>query len=209
VREAFDHFASSFDSSLARLEYRAPALVAEAVAAAIGDPRRSLVVLDAGCGTGLCGEHLRAYAKRLVGVDLSGRMLERARERDEYDELVEGELTEFLERQAAAYDLVVSADTLVYFGALEAVAAAASRALRAGGHVTFTVERSDESDAPAGHRLHPHGRYSHTEPYLRRVLGDAGLDVTSLREVELRKEAGKWVRGSLVTAKKPAGASAR
>ncbi len=208
VRESFDHFASSFDSALARLQYRAPALVAEAVVAALGEPRASLDVLDAGCGTGLCAEHLRAYAKRLVGVDLSARMLERARERKDYDELVEAELTEFLEEHPASYDLVVSADTLVYFGALEAVAAASLGALRPGGHITFTVERSEESDAPHGHRLHPHGRYSHTEAYLRRVLRAAGLDVTALREVELRKEAGKWVRGSLVTARKPARASA-
>ncbi len=207
VREAFDRYASSFDASLARLGYRAPALVGEAVAGTLGEPRASLDVLDAGCGTGLCAEHLRAYAKRLIGVDLSARMLDRARERSGYDELVEAELTDFVQRHPAAFDLIVSADTLCYFGALEAVATAASDALRAGGHLTFTVERSDEAEAPTGHRLHPHGRYSHTEPYVRRVLGDAGLEVTSLREVELRKEAGKWVRGSLVMAKKPLGAS--
>ena len=203
VREAFDHFASSFDSSLARLQYQAPALVAEAVATTRGDPRGSLDVLDAGCGTGLCVEHLRPYARRLVGVDLSAAMLELARKRGGYNELVEAELTDFLRRRPAAYDLIVSADTLCYFGALDAVATAGSNALRPGGDLTFTVERSDETEAPTGHRLHPHGRYSHSERYVRRVLGDAGLDVTSLREVELRKEAGKWVRGSLVTARKP------
>ena len=41
--------------------------------------RRGERVLDAGCGTGLCGPLLRPYAKRLVGVDLSSGMLERAR----------------------------------------------------------------------------------------------------------------------------------
>lgn len=203
VRQAFDDYAESFDASLMRLGYRAPELVGEAVASLHAEPSRSLSVLDAGCGTGLCAPLLRPYAKRMVGVDLSGKMLERARERGGYDELVEGELTAFLAAHPDAYDLVVSADTLVYFGELDAVAHAARRSLRADGALVFTVERSDEAAAPSGHLLHPHGRYSHTEPYLRDVLARAGFDRVSVGEVELRKEAGKWVRGSLVTARTP------
>ena len=92
-----------------------------------------LDVLDAGCGTGLCGPLLAPYARRLVGVDLSERMLDQARARDVYDELVKGELTEYLAASAGTFDAIVSADTLVYFGPLEAVAEAAERALRPGG----------------------------------------------------------------------------
>jgi predicted TPR repeat methyltransferase len=202
VRRLFDRMARSFDTALARLEYRAPVLVTEAVRAAVGEPAGVLDVLDAGCGTGLCAPMLRPYARRLVGVDLSARMLERARDRGLYDALVEGELTDFLERHADSFDLVVSADTLVYFGALERAAEAAASSLRPGGHLVFTVERSEEGDAPSGHRLHPHGRYSHTERYLRGVLGSAGLEGVEIEPGDLRKEAGRWVRGSLVTARR-------
>ena len=38
-------------------------------------------MLDAGCGTGLCGPLIAPHARRLVGVDLSGQMLAHARER--------------------------------------------------------------------------------------------------------------------------------
>ena len=55
-------------------------------------------MLDAGCGTGLCGPLIAPYARRLVGVDLSERMLAQARARDVYDELVKGELTAYLGR---------------------------------------------------------------------------------------------------------------
>ena len=41
------------------------------------DASRSLDVLDAGCGTGLCGPLVAPYARRLVGVDLSEAMLAR------------------------------------------------------------------------------------------------------------------------------------
>ena len=37
-------------------------------------------ILDAGCGTGLCGPLLRPLAARLVGVDLSEKMVELARD---------------------------------------------------------------------------------------------------------------------------------
>ena len=63
-------------------------------------------ILDVGCGTGLCGALLSPYARRLVGVDLSDRMLDQARERNIYDELVKGELTAYLDGCRDAYDVI-------------------------------------------------------------------------------------------------------
>ena len=81
VEQEFDGFANSFDARLADLNYRAPELVGEAVARLLGDERGQRQILDVGCGTGLCGPHLRPFARRLVGVDLSAGMLDRARQR--------------------------------------------------------------------------------------------------------------------------------
>lgn len=203
VRASFDGFARHFDRSLAKLEYRAPELVASAVRSALGPASAALDVLDAGAGTGLSGADLRPYARRLVGVDLSAAMLERARERGSYDELVVMELGAFLEQSRAGYDLIVCADTLVYFGALERVLAGFSAALRSAGTLVLTTEHCAAGDAPEGFRIHAHGRYSHTEPYVRQGLAEAGLELTELKHVELRREAGNWVAGLLVTASKP------
>ena len=111
VQRTFDQFADSFDQVLQRLEYRAPQLLVDLVARVLGPGQGKLDVLDAGCGTGLCGALLKAWAHRLVGVDLSSKMVEKARLREVYDHLVVGELTAYLSTHAAAYDLVVSADT--------------------------------------------------------------------------------------------------
>lgn len=205
VGEMFDRLAEEFDEHLAALDYRAPQLVAEALPGTLGPPRGGLDVLDAGCGTGLCGPALRPYARRLTGVDLSAGMLARARERGGYDRLEAAELTAFLRESPGAFDLVVSADTLCYFGDLGPVLAAAAAALRPGGSLLFTVERLDEGAGAPGFVLHPYGRYAHREAYLRATLAAAGLETTRCDGAVLRKEAGQPVAGLLVAARKPRG----
>lgn len=195
VEATFDSFAASFDARLAKLLYRAPALVAGMLERSGLQPSKNLDVLDAGCGTGLCGPLVAPFARRLIGVDLSEQMLARAREREVYDELVQGELTAFLEQRPGAFDVIVSADTLVYFGSLDAVAAAAARALRAGGQLVFTVEELGED----GYDLSVSGRYRHSRGYVERVLGGARLR-PELVPAELRMEAGEPVAGLVVRA---------
>jgi predicted TPR repeat methyltransferase len=199
IEQVFDRFSATFEARLAHLRYRAPKLVARAVAAAHAPAPKALDVLDSGCGTGQCGPLLAPYARRLVGVDLSSGMLSHARHKHVYDELIARELTAFLQSQKSTFDLVVSADTLVYFGALDAVAAAVARALRSGGRFVFTVERADPDVAT--YCLRPHGRFNHAASYIERVLTGAGLRATWSR-ARLRMESGKPVAGLLVSALK-------
>ena len=84
------------------------------------EPSHRLDVLDAGCGTGLCGALVAPFARRLTGVDLSDGMLAHAKDKNVYHALVKAELTEYLRANREAFDLIVSADTLVYFGDLTA-----------------------------------------------------------------------------------------
>jgi predicted TPR repeat methyltransferase len=208
VRKVFDSFAGSFEAKLARLNYRAPSLVAEALAEAGVAPDRSFDILDAGCGTGLCGPLLAPYARTLVGVDLSGGMLNHAADKRVYDDLIQAELTEYLTRHHERFDIIVTADTLVYFGALDAVAAAAAAALRPGGLLVFTVEEERDADLAGSHRIRPHGRYTHGAEYVRRLLMSAGL-TPHVGRAELRLEAGLPVAGLVVRGAKPGDRPAR
>jgi len=199
VAEIFDAFADSFDEKLAKLDYRAPALIAEAVAA-LGAPTAGADVLDAGCGTGLCGPLLRPYARTMVGVDLSGGMIEKAKALGVYDELVVDELGRFMAARPERFDLIVSADTLVYFGKLDAVLAIAARALRAGGALAFTIEALAGGNEPFV--LQPHGRYAHSRAYVESSIAAAALVVRRLEPAVLRMENRAPVDGLLVLAER-------
>ncbi len=203
VEKVFDNFAASFESRLARLSYRAPALVSAMLDASGVPATKSLDVLDAGCGTGLCGPLIAPYARRLVGVDISAGMLAQAGEKHVYDELVKGELTTYLRAHVEDVDVIVSADTLVYFGALDEVVAAAAAALRPEGLLIFTLEaKLDDDERP--YRLETHGRYSHSRRYVEERLGRAGL-VPEMEQAELRMEAGVPVPGLVIRATKSGG----
>ncbi len=199
VRAIFDGFADTFDHVLQGLDYRAPALVAAEVQKRWPVPEARLEVLDAGCGTGLCGRHLKPYARRLVGVDLSAAMLAKARQGNCYDELIQAELTSFLQAHSSAYHLITSADTLVYFGDLAPVFVAAAEALRPTGMLVFSVEDA-QRDLSAGFQLHPHGRYSHSEGYVRAELARAGFARCTVCKAVLRNEAKLPVAGLVIAA---------
>ena len=185
------------------LDYAAPQLLSAALAGRIDFGHGNLDVLDAGCGTGLCGLLLRSSAKTLVGVDLSAGMLAKARARKVYDELVEAELCAHMRSRPAAFDLVNCADTLCYFGDLGEAAAAARSCLRPGGHIGFTVEAA-APDAAESFKIQTHGRYGHSAPYVMSVLQDAGFQDVERESVVLRKERGQDVAGHMVIGRLPA-----
>lgn len=199
VTETFDRFAATFDQNLANLGYRAPQLVTSALVDVIGAAAPLDSALDAGCGTGLCGALLRPHARRLVGVDLSSGMVDAARAKGHYDELYVGELCQFMRGHGAAFDAVVSADTFVYFGALEEGFAAASQCLKTAGVLVLTLEESMATGADK-YRLEPHGRYSHRLDYVRGALEAAGFRVERCDTQVLRRERGDEVRGLVITA---------
>lgn len=202
VKETFDSFAASFDGVLQRLDYKAPFLVQHALQQVNPDPD-NWQILDAGCGTGLCGALIRPLTKRLIGVDLSAKMLERAENRAVYDELIEAELTAFFAQSDAAYHAITCVDTFCYFGDLAPAIHAAVKALKPQGWFIFTLEKLDEAAPEGDLRLNLHGRYSHSETYLRTTLVKAGFLVRNIDTAVLRKEGPDWVAGLVVTAQLP------
>ncbi len=203
LRKTFDSFAPTFDEVLQRLHYRAPRLVAERLDALLDGVPSPRDVLDAGCGTGLSGELLKPHAGRLVGVDLSSVMLQEARAKHIYDELVEAEITAYLEANSCAFDVIACVDAFVYFGALDEVLVAAHGALRPGGWMCFTVEKTHATaGVEGGYEIAGHGRYQHAVAYIEDVMSSNGFTSTETRDVILRLEMGQAVGGLLVSGRR-------
>jgi len=193
VARLFDGYADNFDEHLVgKLKYETPAAAVSAVRQVT--QAIDLDVLDLGCGTGLCGPLLRPFARSLAGVDLSQKMLDKARERKLYDELVCDDVVRTLENRPAAFDLVIATDVFVYIGDLEAVFAGAARALKAGGLFAFSVERSASKDFV----LQQSRRYAHSEAYLQRLATVHGYAIKHLEQRFLRKDDDTDIAGLIV-----------
>jgi predicted TPR repeat methyltransferase len=197
VKNLFDQYAGHFDRHLVGvLGYRTPELLASLLQTSPGMQVTS--ALDLGCGTGLCAPLLRPMAKHLAGVDLSEKMLEKARATGLYDELACADILPWLTGRRAEWDLVTAADVLVYFGDLAPLFEAVAGALRPGGQFAFSVEAlAPELDTGAGYAITASNRFAHAPAYVQACAAAAGLQVLGQRDAALRQEHGKDVIGML------------
>lgn len=203
VARLFDGYADSFDAELVgKLQYRTPEVLFDAVRAALAD-RQNLDILDLGCGTGLCGMLFKPLSRRLIGVDISSKMIAKAHEREIYDELETGELTVALLQRAGALDVVLAADVFVYVGDLDPVFQAAAEALRPAGIFAFSVE-SETEKADEDYVLRGSGRYAHTQSYLEKLSQQYGFVSVSVRELCIRMDFGKPITGTIYVMRREA-----
>ncbi len=198
VRALFDDYAPRFDRHLTKnLAYRGPELIADALRRACSKRIRDFrfgPVLDLGCGTGLMAQALEGHCGSVEGVDLSPRMLDKARRTKLYAALHEGELVSFLQgREAGTADLVVAADVFVYMAALDAAFREAHRVLRREGLFAFTVQAHEGE----GFVLGADARYAHGEAYLRDLAQSTGFTIVIIERVSTREDRGEPVPGLL------------
>lgn len=194
VEELFDDYADTFDSHLVNvLRYRTPTVLAEALRRVHPQPFRS--ALDLGCGTGLVAPLLQGLVPHLDGVDLSQRMLDKARALKLYDRLDKADVVAHLHATERRYDLVLSADVVPYLGELEPLFAAVRRVLEPGGVFAFSAEQAAATERFA---LRPSMRYAHGETYLRALAATHGYAVLSVQTLVLREDAGQPIDGLIV-----------
>jgi len=197
VRRIFDRCAGTFERILVKeLEYKTPGLLFDLVRPYLTE---EMNVLDLGCGTGLGSQLYRPFAKRLIGVDVSSKMLEKAEEKKIYDELKVFDILcnwEFSQK----FDLIYSSDVFVYFGNLDPIIRSVSSYLVYGGIIAFSVERLEDNSTE--YRLFPSGRYAHSRTYIQDCLRRHGLHLIEEAKADIRKESENQVKGLLIVAKK-------
>src|SRR3984893_3912898 len=203
VRALFDQYAPRFETALVDdLDYRGPALLFKAVLAArhaVRKPAFFRRAIDLGCGTGLAASAFAREVDHFTGIDLSPRMIEKARSTGLYAELAVADMLEGLRgRPDASTELVLAADAMVYVADLASLLCEAKRVLVAGGLFAFTVETHDGDGVILGEGL----RYAHSADYVRASIRDAGLALSQLEVLSARNEDNAPVPGLVVVAAK-------
>eukprot|EP00947_MAST-08B_sp_MAST-8B-sp1_P004898 g4898.t1 len=235
IKEEFDQFAVTYDSSREAIESKfvteLVSLLSEAVRAAAGgaapDSAWSSLTLDLGVGTGAFGPSLRAMTLgTLTGVDLSDKMVAKARARGVYDKLFVGELVAWFQEQQEKRrrrgqgplqaDLALAGELVLYFGDLQPLFTAVAGALSDGGWFAFNCESLEDilaanlgNGESGDHQVRPSMRHAHTFDYVERAARAAGFSVVASRKsVVLRMEFGKPELGHTVVLRKQAAAAA-
>ena len=201
VRALFDQYAPKFETALVDdLGYRGPALLFKAVLAArlaVRKPAFFKRAIDLGCGTGLAASAFAREVDHFIGIDLSPRMIERARLTGLYAQL---EVTDMLEglrgRPDASADLVLAADAMIYLADLVPVLREVKRVLASGGLLAFTAETHGGDGVVLGEGL----RYAHGAAYVRASIKEAGLALSRLEDLSARNEDNTPVPGLVVVA---------
>jgi predicted TPR repeat methyltransferase len=204
VQVLFDQYAPRFEAALVDdLGYRGPVLLFRAVLsvrAAARKPAFFKCAIDLGCGTGLAAAAFAREVDRFVGIDLSPRMIERARATGLYAELEVAEMAAGLRgRPDASADLVLAADAMVYVADPAPVLREVERVLAPGGLVAFTVETHGGDGVILGNGL----RYSHSAACVRAAIEDAGLKLSQCEDLSARNENNVPVPGLVAVATKP------
>jgi len=206
VRTVFDGYADRFENHLISLRYNIPSAIRTLLQA---HPKivASLTVgpvLDLGCGTGMVALAIGDLpVGPFTGVDLSPRMLAHARVKRLYAELREADIVTDLAAHQDRWPLIVAADVLCYFGALEELLEQVHKRLQPGGWFVFSVEEllpDHDGVVPGngGWALQRQGRYAHAEHYIYEAVCSAGFRVLRLDRPIVRQEAGADVPGLLL-----------
>ena len=203
VRALFDQYAPKFESALVDdLGYRGPALLFKAVLAARAAVRKPAFfrrAIDLGCGTGLAAAAFAKNVDRFIGVDLSPRMIEKARATGFYAELeVDDMLQGLRSKPETSAELILAADAMVYVADLAPVFADARRVLVSGGVLAFTTETHDGEGVILGEGL----RYAHSADHVRASVEAAGLNLCQLEDRSARNEDNTPAPGLVVVAAK-------
>jgi predicted TPR repeat methyltransferase len=203
VQALFDQYAPRFETSLVGdLGYRGPALLFRAVLAVRAAARKPAFfkrAIDLGCGTGLAATAFAKEVDRFTGIDLSPRMIERARATGHYAELEVADMVQGLRSKPdASADLILAADAMVYVADLAPVLAEVSRVLAPGGLLAFTVETHRGEGVVIGGGL----RYAHSAPYVRASVEAAGLKLSQCEDLSARNEDDVPAPGLVVVATK-------
>lgn len=199
IKNLFDAYAQNFEKHIQEsLDYQVPEKLLAAALNITTLKATHYDILDVGCGTGLAGALFKPYAKKLVGIDLSEKMIDIARAKDIYDDLIVSDIEPYLTTQLSAFDIILAADVFVYIGKLDALIRQASLSLTRKGLLIFSTETCDDAD----YKILQSGRFAHSETYLKKLAKEQGFKILYNEVIEARMQYDKPVMGRVMVMRK-------
>ena len=193
VEELFDNYAAKFDVSLVNnLEYKVPRLISEII---VKESKLDGLgsIMDLGCGTGLFGVEIKQFCENLEGIDLSEKMLNKAKEKNVYNKLIKQDIVTYLSNESFNFDYFVSTDVFIYIGDLSDVFRLIKSRNQTGGKLAFSTENYDGE----GFFLEQSGRYSHSKKYIEDLCEEFGYQLQHYENQTLRKHKNQYISGGL------------
>ena len=193
VEGLFDRYAVRFDQSLVeQLKYNVPKLIAELLlkyqsVAPLGS------IMDLGCGTGLAGVELKDFCQEIEGIDLSEKMLAKAKQKNVYSKLNHTGIIEYLADAPLDFDLFLSTDVFVYVGELSEVFRLIKSRNKRHGRLAFSTEHTEKADF----FLEASGRYSHSKSYIDSLCDKFDYQLLNFSTIDLRKSGSEFITGGL------------
>lgn len=193
VRDLFDHYAKHYEQHMVDiLHYKTPQQLR--ILFDKYSKANKFSIIDLGCGTGLSGLAFADIAEKLIGVDLSEKMLALAKQKNIYNELIQADLIQALKKYDQAFDLLLASDTFNYFGDFKELFLCCSGALKSNGYLLFSVEKEKHNQDWA---LQNNSRYAHSEHYVRELAQQCNFKVVAIEQAALRMQQHEACQGLL------------
>ncbi len=197
----FDQYAPYFEQHLTEhLHYQSPKNLYEAVLKTLGTEKNDFVIVDLGCGTGLCGTLFKKLSKKLIGIDISPKMNIEAKAKNIYDEIITEDIQDAL-KTLKNNDIIIAGDVFTYIGDLDNIFSLVQQALNNNGIFAFTLEKQDESEKSDYH-LQQTARFTHSPNYIHRLAKKHGFTINTEEEITLRTQNEKPLPGLVFALKK-------
>lgn len=157
----------------------------------ITDKNPNLEVLDLGCFEGGRGVILKTkeVAKKIVGVDLSDKSAQMAKEQkinddSVYNSVTASEISKYLSDNQEKYDLVLAGDVFFHKGRLDDVFVNIANALKPDGMLAMIINK--EVSEHTGYKLDvAQDIFIHSIEYLEENIKKAGLDIADKKEKQV------------------------
>ncbi len=193
VEELFDNYAENFESHLIKkLKYSTKRV--KDIILKYSNKKSFKSVLDLGCGTGLVGSEIKIYSKKLTGVDISKKMINQARSKNIYDELICKELVSYLKENRLNHELIIASDVLTYFGKCDEI----FNLIRNNNNCkntffAFTTEHTEDQN----YILDKSGRFKHSYEYIENLCSHYNFELKYFEKNILRENKKEPVEGGL------------